>query len=105
MDTSMARYILSIFSHYQTIVWSWGFNSAIALENGLQFSVNGMIFKGKVRVLYDESDTFKVQLIKKGSIVREVVDVYLDCLVNVIDGLVEKCPNYEQKVRKTLHQL
>ena len=76
MDTSMARYILSIFSHYQTIVWSWGFNSAIALENGLQFSVNGMIFKGKVRVLYDEgSDTFKVQLIKKGVIVKEVADV------------------------------
>lgn len=105
MDTSMARYILSIFSHYQAIVWSWGFNTAVALENGLQFNVSGMIFKGKVRVLYDESDTFKVQLIKKGSIVREVVDVYLDCLVNVIDGLVEKCPNYEQKVRKTLHQL
>ena len=105
MDTSMARYILSIFSHYQAIVWSWGFNTAVALENGLQFNVSGMIFKGKVRVLYDESDTFKVQLIKKGNIVREVVDVYLDCLVNVIDGLVEKCPNYEQKVRKTLHQL
>lgn len=103
MDTSMARYILSIFSHYQTIVWSWGFNSPIALENGLQFNVNGMIFKGKVRVLYDEgSDTFKVQLIKKGVIVREEVDVYLDCLVDVIDGMVEKCENYAQKVIETI---
>lgn len=103
MDTSMARYILSIFSHYQTIVWSWGFNTAIALENGLQFTVSGMIFKGKVRVLYDEgSDTFKVQLIKKGVIVKEVVDVYLDCLVNVIDGMVEKCENYAQKVMKII---
>lgn len=102
MDTSMARYILSIFSHYQTIVWSWGFNTPIALQNGLQFNVQGFLFTGKVRVLYDESDTFKVQLIKKGSIVREVVDVYLDCLVNVIDGMVEKCENYAQKVMKTI---
>lgn len=98
----MARYILSIFSHYQTIVWSWGFNTPIALQNGLQFNVQGFLFTGKVRVLYDESDTFKVQLIKKGSIVREVVDVYLDCLVNVIDGMVEKCENYAQKVMKTI---
>ena len=104
MDTSMARYILSIFSHYQTIVWSWGFNTAIALENGLQFTVSGMIFKGKVRVLYDEgSDTFTVRLLNAdGSTKKEEAEVYLDNLVDVIDGMVEKCENYAQKVMKTI---
>ena len=101
MDTSMARYILSIFSHYLSIVWSWGFNTPVALENGLQFNVQGFIFKGKVRVLYDDgSDTFIVRLLNAdGSTKKEETEVYLDNLVDVIDGLVEKCENYAQKVR------
>lgn len=104
MDTSMARYILSIFSHYQTIVWSWGFNTPIALQNGLQFNVQGFLFTGKVRVLYDGSDTFTVRLLNAdGSTKKEEAEVYLDNLVDVIDGMVEKCHNYASRVKKQYH--
>ena len=81
---------------------SWGFNSAYAIENGLAFYVNGYIHKGLVEVVYDEgSDTFIVRTINSdGSIKKQEDDVYLDCLVNVIDGMVERCPNYANRVKK-----
>ena len=101
----MAQYILEIFRHYLNIVWSWGFNTPVAIENGLRFSVQGFLHKGKVEVVYDEGyDLFTVRLLNAdGSTKKEEEGVYLDGLVEVIDTLVEKCPNYAQKVRKTYH--
>lgn len=97
----MASYIMSILRSQLVIILSWGFHSPVALDNGLQFQVNGFLFKGRVRVLYDEgSDTFIVRTINgDGSINAQVDDVYLDCLVTVIDGLVEKCKRYEERVK------
>lgn len=97
----MASYIMSILRSQLLIILSWGFYSPVALDNGLQFQVNGFLFKGRVRVIYDEgSDTFIVRTIKAdGSINAQVDDVYLDCLVTVIDGLVEKCEGYEERVK------
>ena len=102
----MAQYILEIFKHYLGIVLCWGFNTPIALEDGLQFNVEGFLFKGKVRVRYNEgADTFFVQLINAdGSIKRQEEDIYLDNLVDVIDGMVERCENYRQKVVNTYYQ-
>ena len=98
----MAKYILEIFKHSLPIVWSWGFHNAVAIANGLRFSVQGFLFSGKVEVIYDEGlDTFIVRTLNRdGSIKTQVDDVYLDCLVNVIDGLVERCDGYENKVRE-----
>ena len=97
----MASYIMSILRSQLVIILSWGFHSPVALDNGLQFQVNGFLFKGRVKVLYDEgSDTFIVRTINgDGSINAQVDDVYLDCLVTVIDGLVEKCERYEERVK------
>ena len=98
----MAKYILQIFKHSLTIVWSWGFNTPVALPNGLRFKVQGYLHKGWVEVVYDEGyDTFTVRTLKRdGSIKQEVNDVYLDGLVDVVDGMVERCPNYKEKVQK-----
>ena len=97
----MASYILSILRAQLAITLSWGFHSPVALENGLQFQVNGYLFSGNVRIVYvDGLDLFKVQLIKDGVIQTEVTEVYLDCLVAVVDGLVERCPNYEERIKK-----
>ena len=41
------------------------------------------------------TDLFEVILAKTG---EKVEDVYLDCLVNVIDGLVERTDNYRELV-------
>lgn len=98
----MAKYILSILRSQVGIVMSWGFHKAFALQDGLGFRVQGFLFTGIVRVHYDEgSDTFNVRLERRdGSLYKERQDVYFDELVNVIDGLVERCPDYENRVRQ-----
>lgn len=108
MDTSMANYILSILKCNITYLWSWGAHNFKGIENGLEFSVQGFIFTGQVRVVYEAgSDTFKIQLVRAGEIVKEETDIYLDNLTDVIDGMVEKdcsMEEYEQKVNATYSQ-
>lgn len=98
----IAKYIISILRSQAGIVLSWGFHNAVALRNGLGFLVQGFLFSGIVKVLYDEgSDTFTVRLEKRdGTLFKERQGVYFDELVDVIDGLVERCPNYEKRVRQ-----
>ena len=83
------------------VVMSWGFHNAVALDNGLQFQVNGYKHKGKVQVKYDEgSDLFSVILLDRtDKETRKEEGIYLDCLVNVIDRLVEKTDDYSSRVR------
>ena len=97
----MAEYILSILRSRAAIVMSWGFNNCVALRNGLAFYVQGFLFTGVVKVLYEESsDTFNVRLEKKdGTFCKERQDVYIEELVDVIDVMVERCPDYENRVR------
>ena len=99
----IAKYILSILRYYPAIVMSWGFHHAVAIENGIRFNVQGYLHTGKVEVLYDEGyDLFTVRLLNPDGSVKQTEDgVYLDCLVNVIDGMVERCENYSQKVKET----
>ena len=99
----IAFYIISIFKHYLSIVLSWGFHNPIPIENGLRFNVQGILFTGKVEVLYDEGyDLFSIRLLNAdGSVKREETGVYLDSLVDVIDGMVERCENYSQMVKET----
>jgi len=42
-------------------VWSWGFNSPVFIQNGLQFKVQGFIFQGVVQIRYNEgTDLFDI---------------------------------------------
>ena len=97
----LANYILTIFRHYLPIVFSWGFHNPKAIEDGLAFQVQGYLFKGRVEVLYDEGwDLFNVRLINPdGSLKQEEKGIYLDCLVDVIDGMVERTEDYATRVR------
>lgn len=97
----MALYIISIFKNYISIVLSWGFHKPLAIENGIRFNVEGYLFTGTVEVLYDEGyDLFTICLLNAdGSVKREETGVYLDCLVDVIDGMVERCENYAERVK------
>ncbi len=85
------------------IVFSWGFHNPKAIDNGLKFRVQGYLHTGWIEVVYNEGrDLFEVRTINKdGSVKQEVEDVYFDCLVNVIDGMVERCSNYHEKVKET----
>lgn len=96
----MAEYILTILRSQLMIMCSWGFSSPTRLPDnrGLTFKVQGFKYKGWVEVVYDEGlDTFRVVLKKTG---KTVEDVYFDELVNVIDALVERTDDYEERVNK-----
>ena len=97
----MALYIISIFKNHPSIVLSWGFHNPLAIENGIRFNVQGYLFTGKVEVLYNEGyDLFTIRLLNAdGSVKREETGVYLDCLVDVIDGMIERCENYAERVK------
>lgn len=81
---------------------SWGFHNPVAIENGLRFNVQGFIHTGKVEVVYNAgSDLFEVRLLNEdGTVKEQTSDVYLDCLVNVIDGMVERCTDYQERVEQ-----
>lgn len=98
----MAKYIYSILRSQLNIMWSWGFNSPKVLENGLMFKVQGFIFRGWVKIMYNEgSDLFDIYLLtSKMEIQKEIEGVFFDELVNVIDGNVEKVNDYENRVKQ-----
>lgn len=99
---NMAEYILSILKSQIFVLLSWGFHCPVRLENGIRFQVQGFIHKGTVEVVYVESaDLFEVRTLNSdGSIKQKEEDVYLDCLVNVIDGMVERTQNYKERVEQ-----
>ena len=81
------------------VVLSWGFHHPIALtgNRGLKFDVNGYKYKGTVEVVYNEdADLFDVYVRSKC-----IEGVYVDELVSVIDGEVERVDNYKDKVKET----
>ena len=93
----MAEYILQILRSQLMVVFSWGFHKPQCLpdDKGLSFLVDGFKYQGEVKVIYNEStDLFEVHL-EDGRIEE---DVYLDQLVNIIDGMVERCENYDKRI-------
>lgn len=97
----MAKYIMSILKTQLMVVWSWGFNSPMAVENGLRFKVQGFKFRGVVEVKYNEGwDLFDISFIKAGKVVKVIEGVYLDTLVETIDNYVEKTSDYEKRVKE-----
>ena len=99
----MAKYILAILRSQLMIVFSWGFNSARAIENGLAFYVQGYKHIGRVEVVYDEGwDLFNVRTINRDGTIKEQQEgIYADGLVDCIDRLVEKTDDYASRVKET----
>ena len=97
----MAKYILSILRTQLMVVFSWGFHSARAIENGLAFYVQGYKHTGRVEVVYDEGwDLFNVRTINPDGTIKEQQEgIYVDGLVEVIDRMVEKTDDYASRVR------
>ena len=94
----MAEYILQILKAQLGIVFSWGFHRPMRLpdDKGLKFLVNGFKYKGWVSVEYNEgTDLFDVTIGNK-----QITDVYLENLVDVIDSAVERTYDYEQRVKR-----
>ena len=95
----MAKYIMSILKTQLMVVWSWGFHKPVAIENGLQFKVQGYKFKGVVEVAYNEGrDLFDVRFLKANKLVNTIEGVFFDMLVDTIDDFVEKTSDYSERV-------
>lgn len=99
---NMAEYILSILKSQIFVLLSWGFHRPVRLENGLRFQVQGFIHRGTVEVTYNDGlDLFEVRTLNvDGSVKQMEGEVYIDSLVNVIDGMVERTANYKERVEK-----
>ena len=88
---------MDCLTRQKMIVFSWGFHKAIALENGLRFSVNGFIHKGIVDVIYNEgTDYFDIKLINNGVTKSLTLNVDLGGLISTLDTLIEKDENDEK---------
>ena len=97
----MAQHIMSILKAKLMVVWSWGFNSPMAISNGMRFKVQGFKFRGVVEVVYNEGrDLFEVAFVKRGKVVKVVDGVYFDMLVDVIDNKIEKTSDYKKRVER-----
>jgi len=83
------------------IVWSWGFNSPVALLDGLQFKVQEFIFQGVIRIKHNEGkDLFYINFLKNNVLIDTILDVYVEDLIQHIDNYVEKVENYNERVKK-----
>ena len=93
----MANYIYTILMSKLMVILSWGFNSPIAITNGLRFTVCGFKYAGIVEVVYNEGmDLFEVRL----SDGRVQENVCVSSLIETIDSLVERTDDYVESVRK-----
>lgn len=92
---------MTILKTQLMIVFSWGFHQPVAIENGLQFKVQGYKFRGVVSIVYNEGrDLFDVRFIKANKVVNTIEGVFFDMLVDTIDDFVEKTSDYDQRVKQ-----
>ena len=98
----IAGYILSIFRTNPFVVMSWGINPAsiTIVEVGVKFHVQGFIHTGFVQVVLNEGeDLFEVTLIsEEGETLKTIEHIFVDNLICVIDEVVEKCENYQERI-------
>ena len=95
----MPKYIMSILKTQLMVMFSWGFHQPVAIENDLQFKVQGFKFRGIVEVVYNEGrDLFDVRFLKANKVVNTIEGVFFDMLVDTIDDYVEKTTDYEKRV-------
>lgn len=97
---NISQYIKKILYSDNTTIESWGICNIHPIENGLEFSVNGFIHQGEVRVIYNEQmDDFTILIVKDGKIINRTDGIFFDELVETIDHYVE-FDGDEEKYRK-----
>lgn len=103
-DFEMANYILTILKSDITILMSWGFHNPTVIKDGLQMHVSGYIHKGIVQIIYQHGlDLFQVRLLlMDGTIVKEINEVYVEDLIDLIDENIEKVRDYNIYILQTL---
>ena len=89
---------VAVLMHPSTLMTfgSWGVPKFTNFDDkALVFKVNGRLHKGYVCVTLNWDDTYIVTLLSThGNIVKTLENVYFDDLVERIDEVVEKIPEY-----------
>jgi len=76
-------------------MFAYGAQNKMALEDGLQFDVNGLVFKGKVIIKLNAMDLYDITFGRMNrktfefDVKHEAKDVYCDMLVDILDHYVE----------------
>lgn len=100
----IAKYIFTILLSDPSIPMSWGMEEPkqIYIDSmpGLEIRVHGYKHEGLVQILLNQgADTFEIRLLyEDGEIKSKTEDICLQELVSVVDELVEKTENYEEKI-------
>jgi hypothetical protein len=90
-------------------VMSWGVSrwSVGELEDKRPFlalDVNGLLHQGETRIILEWSDTYTVQNLTEGQVVKEQSDVYCDELTSVVDLFVEY-PGSDEEYRAAIDKI
>jgi hypothetical protein len=96
----------------RNLVWCMGVNKPVTIQNGLQFNVSGLSFKGIVQITLNGGDLYDVKFIKPtrvqnqvakqlgvkkfdiiNEVVEEVNDVFVEDLMPLLEDRVENRSN------------
>jgi hypothetical protein len=79
-------------------VWSWGAHDFVGdqKERSLTFHVNGHLFQGTVKIRLNSLDLYNISFIKDSAVLKELKDIYFDCMTDLIDVEVERIPEYKR---------
>ena len=95
-DMTIARTIISqIKTLDHMALFAWGFKNAFGLEDGVQFDVNGLKFKGKVIIKLNGSDLYDITFGRMNrktfefDVKETAEDIYCDQLVEILDHYIE----------------
>ena len=85
------------------VFFSWGVSKLLRIPKknygyvGLLMKVNGCHHKGYVLITLNFLDLYDVHLLNNQYKVKEsITDIYFDELFNVIDGKIERIPEYNR---------
>lgn len=104
------RSLFQVFQPFRNkAVMSWGIRKRIVIADKLCImKVNGLLHKGYVIISYNGgTDLFNVHIVStRGNMKVEHHDIYLEDLVDVIDGEVERKNNWnDESYRENLESL
>jgi hypothetical protein len=83
------------------LVWCMGVTKLRVIENGLEFRVNGLSYKGLVHITLNAADLYDVSLVKSGKMIK---DVFCEDLMPVLELEIEN-RQHPRKKQSQLHAM
>lgn len=89
---------MGVLSYDINTYWSWGVSQRVNFQNkGLGLKVSGNHHKGWVLITLSYMDTYSVHIVSnKGEVLNTYDDVYVNELVDIIDGRIERIEEYHR---------